>query len=475
MRITLAGEIISQPNKNMAYSYNTTTKQITVTATSTVRAMYDDIQTTFAGSSFMQYPIPMSGSIKDGLYILANSWVLASGSLGYLTTGGLIDTAIANRWTNVQTISGDSFTGIQLYYNQTGTPTNFAVTGLVNLLLPVRASGSDINSQMYTVYQRTFGRAYSQFSVTASAGGIDTVPLSNQADSQISLSQATVDAYSDLTIKWATIYRSAFDGASTTKYTLNGAHTNSVTTITVNESVDASVPSSGTLQIGSEVISYTGKTTHTFTGCTRGQYYTTAASYVTLAALSTNMAAYGKLIQTTNSARRLSEAYQWHQSRLTKSTDIDALSGGHVGQLTPSLLSYTGTMLTAQGVWIEGYSLTDANSISFTDNSGTVHAPPLTVNVGVTIDSSVVGAQVQVVSLNTTGLTEATYTPSNIAGTIINQTSSGTTNAVSVVYTADTPVRVSCRKPGYQQFVLFTTIVSTGLAVTAQNPVDGTY
>ena len=59
---------------------------------------------------------------------------------------------------------------------------------------------------------------------------------------------------------------------------LNGSHTNSVTTITV-QSTTGFDSSSGLLFIGSEQITYTGTTSTTFTGCTRAANNTTAASY----------------------------------------------------------------------------------------------------------------------------------------------------------------------------------------------------
>ena len=462
----------------MAYSYNTSTKQITVTSASSTRAMYDDVQTIFTGSTYMQYAIPMVGNIKDALYTLANSWILDNAtSLGYLSNGGLIDTAIANRWTNVKTISGDIFTGIQLYYNQTGTPANFASTGLVNSLLLVRSAGTDINAQAYTVYSRPYFKTYSQFTVTASSGGIDTVPMSVATDPQVTIAQATVDAYTDLSIAWATIYRSAFDGATTTKYTLNGAHTNVIATFTTNEAIDASVPASGSFQVGSEVITYTGKGANSLTGCTRGQYRTTAAAYSSGAALSTNTKQYNVQIKTTSSSRRLSELYCWVQSQLTKSTDIDVLVGGHIGKLTSPLVAYTGTMVTIAGVWVEGFSSLDNNSITYTDLISGTHTSPLTVAVVINFDTAIAGGsgRVYIASLATTGLTDASYTPANILTELINVGATGTSASTSITYTADVPVRVIVRKSGYQQFSLYTAITSTGLNVTAQNPVDSTY
>ena len=58
---------------------------------------------------------------------------------------------------------------------------------------------------------------------------------------------------------------------------LDGGINSSVTTITVDSTAD--FPSAGTITIGSEKISYTGITSTTFTGCTRGASSTTAASH----------------------------------------------------------------------------------------------------------------------------------------------------------------------------------------------------
>jgi len=63
--------------------------------------------------------------------------------------------------------------------------------------------------------------------------------------------------------------------------TLNGAINNSVTTITVTSA--AAFPASGRIDIDTELITYTGKTATTFTGCTRGANGTTATSHLTAA------------------------------------------------------------------------------------------------------------------------------------------------------------------------------------------------
>lgn len=468
----------------MAYVYDTTAKTVQVTASSTARALHDDIQSVFAGGSYMQYLIPDSGSIKDALYLFQNGWTFKdSTSIGYMTTGGWQSSTGSDKWTNVQAISGDSFTGIQVYYNQGGAPTNFGATGLPNALINVRSGSTDVNGQAYTVFQRTFQKKYSQFSVTAGSGGVDTVPLTVSDDPLLTLSSGTLAAYADCYIRYATVYRSAFDGTSVQKYTLNGAHSNSVTTITVNETIDASVPASGTIAIGSgvsqEVISYTGKGTHTFTGCTRGQYYTTAGTYAGGENCNTNTKSYSTLISTTNSGHSLVDMYNWIQYELGLGTDIDTLGGGHIGKVSNLLvdMASSSSMVTRQGVFVEGFAGADANKIQYTDGAGSLHTPPASISVTVNYDAAIGsgGGQVSVFALDAPGYSDATYTPAHISSTIINAAASGTANSTTMTYSADIPVRVVVRCPGYQQFSLYTTITSSGLNVTAQNPVDPAY
>jgi hypothetical protein len=59
--------------------------------------------------------------------------------------------------------------------------------------------------------------------------------------------------------------------------TLDGSHNNSITTLTVKSTTD--FPSTGTVLVDEEEITYTGKGSTTFTGCTRGANGTSAASH----------------------------------------------------------------------------------------------------------------------------------------------------------------------------------------------------
>lgn len=79
-------------------------------------------------------------------------------------------------------------------------------------------------------------------------------------------------------------------GDSQARTTLNGALNNSATTITVVQTVG--FPTAGTVIIDSEQISYTGTTSSTLTGCTRGANSTSAASHSSGAAVVMNEISY---------------------------------------------------------------------------------------------------------------------------------------------------------------------------------------
>ncbi len=68
-----------------------------------------------------------------------------------------------------------------------------------------------------------------------------------------------------------------YPSASADTTTLTGTHNATITTITVAST--SSFREQGRIIIESEVISYTGKTSTTFTGCTRGEEGTTAATH----------------------------------------------------------------------------------------------------------------------------------------------------------------------------------------------------
>jgi hypothetical protein len=110
----------------------------------------------------------------------------------------------------------------------------------------------------------------------------------NQTD--INISRISVSTYATIPNKNAQgrpiqVWINRQSGAtSATSLTLNGGINDSVTTITLSSTDGLSAV--GYIKLGAEIISYTGKTSTTLTGCLRGQAGTTAASHLNNATVS---------------------------------------------------------------------------------------------------------------------------------------------------------------------------------------------
>jgi len=108
-------------------------------------------------------------------------------------------------------------------------------------------------------------------------------------------------------------------------------HTNSITTLTVNNT--SGFASSGTLYVGSEIITYTGKTATTFTGATRGASSSTAAAHLNKAIISSG---WTKI----DEARTSANPYTFTKYNFT-GTDTIAIADGQ-----NFAASYDGTTFT---------------------------------------------------------------------------------------------------------------------------------
>jgi hypothetical protein len=187
------------------------------------------------------------------------------------------------------------------------------------------------------------------------------------------------------------------------------------------------------------------------------------------------MQSYTVLIKTTSSARTLKQLFNWTQYKLLSTNDIDAGAGTQLGYITAELISMAGsTVFTEAGVWVEGFTATDRNSIQYRDSDGVSHTPPLSVSIVITCSSSLNGGRAAVYQLSTAYDPE-TYVPGDIVRTLLDaEIASGTAQA-SLTYATDLNVVVRTRKAGYIPFEVGTTLTSSGLAVTSQNPVDTVY
>jgi len=128
----------------------------------------------------------------------------------------------------------------------TGYEITYITSNQYSIVVPVTANASDVGTggaSVVATYQITSGNAIFSIGVGWGAG------------------------------EWG----GGVTGEATT--TLNGGINNSVTTVTVVSTTG--FPATGTFLVDNELITYTGKTSTTFTGCTRGQQGTAAASHLT--------------------------------------------------------------------------------------------------------------------------------------------------------------------------------------------------
>lgn len=151
-----------------------------------------------------------------------------------------------------------------------------------------------VDSNTYTI------TAASNASSTATGGGSSVI-------AQYQLNNGTnIGTFQD---GWgAGLWGGVITGSALTQ--LNGAINNSVTTITVDST--ANFPAAGTLLIDNELITYSGKSSTQFTGCSRGALGTTAASHLDNALVDDAADYYGwgqSASATTNTQLRL-----WSQS-----------------------------------------------------------------------------------------------------------------------------------------------------------------
>lgn len=165
-------------------------------------------------------------------------------------------------------------------------------------------AGLDLNNEYQITYVDT-----NTYTITASANANATVTAGGGASvsAEYQINNGTnIGSYQ---VGWgAGLWGGVITGAALTQ--LNGAISNSATTITVDSTTG--FPAAGTIAIDSELITYTSKTGTDFLGCTRGTNGTTAASHLdnTLTYNATNYYGWGQSAsQTSNTQLRL-----WSQS-----------------------------------------------------------------------------------------------------------------------------------------------------------------
>jgi len=146
---------------------------------------------------------------------------------------------------------------------------------------------------------------------------------------------------------WGTGY---WGGSIPTSITnqLNGALNNSTTTVTVDSTTG--FPATGTIDIDSELITYTGLTGTTFTGCVRGANGTTAASHLDNAIVTNASSWNGWGVQSNSTTTSLAAA-SWSLENFGQIL-VATVKNGKTYTWDPSVIASLSVRATAVGVEI---------------------------------------------------------------------------------------------------------------------------
>lgn len=130
--------------------------------------------------------------------------------------------------------------------------------------------------------------------------------------------------------------------------TLDVAINNSVTTISTPANGTTAFPSAGQIRIGDEIISYTGKTTASFTGCTRGAFGTSNVAHSVGVAITKIQA----LAANTSAPMYMNQTDSAYDTALVNSTKMTAYQPGIYNLQWSGQFVNSDTQLHDVSVWI---------------------------------------------------------------------------------------------------------------------------
>lgn len=170
-----------------------------------LNSLYTYLQDTFDELGALDDEVPMTAQVKLQQYTLINNWSLPDLSYRYLQSGSVQDSALANIWTNYNTIgsvAGIIDTGYlatavpipQIYMEQNGSVIDtFWLSAHIDILVKVTSNslpslgngditdGVSINGGTVTIFSRRYGDTYDHFETTTIAG-VAPIPLATAAD-----------------------------------------------------------------------------------------------------------------------------------------------------------------------------------------------------------------------------------------------------------------------------------------------------
>jgi hypothetical protein len=257
-----------------------------------------------------------------------------------------------------------------------------------------------------------------------STANIDVVSTTGFAASGTIVIGSEIITYSGIT---ATSFTGITRGVNAQIYYPIGQHVaaNNVT-LTVDDTTSFSP--AGTILIGTELISYSGKTLTTFTGCTRGVQGTIAAAHADNSVIQEATAYYGwgqSASTTTNTQLRL-----WSQSNFGQDL-LFSPRGGGLYYWSPG--NSTAPDVGTRGILIGSFSGTANVNATTTLNvtavtSGSIH-------VGMTVSGTNIPASTTITAFGTGTGGTGTYT--------MSATATGTTTGLTLTGTSDVPSAIN--------------------------------
>lgn len=401
----------------------------------TLQCVYSWCMKNWGNSLYIPYDFPFI-AITDEQFILIKDWdwadaatrnLIRNAGWAVLKKGEIYH---QQRWMNITTLGTfEDPTEDVAYYNQTGsTTTDFANYGPVNQAVQFYYD-SDSNGTPDYDYKDSFHIYLRErhSDIPATFDDYDLIkeqnisvltykkyalPLSSKEDINISASDATIASsspYTSMSITW-----------------LAGSHRGTWTTSTVYNAGD-SVEDETTA--GSFWYTVAGGTSTNASRATDGGVTWTQSTTGASPLRSLNNIVYPFHIIIEGNEGTKQEIYEFVQYSLRSTGDIDANTGGHIGEVAEEMLEFIGDTLktkftTFGGVFVDGYLPAEINEYVFLDDAEEERIFPLFVSVG--LSGVTEGTSVLIIANETVG----TIT----AGDIILQSFANSSGSASVSF-----------------------------------------
>lgn len=323
----------------------------------TIKALYSFLKEEWKNDpntkNLAAFPFPMV-PITDEAFEFVDGWDISDNIGRYLirTGGWTVRNASGNvtqQWAGIKGL-GTIESNDQLYYYQgTGSPTNFQLTGQVNQAVQIYSDPNGDGNLVDGFDRRTsftiYGREQAQLFGQADLADIGVTTMESK------LFSFPIGTGSDLKVA----------------------------------TVDTGIKVSGS-GYPADVAPYDNMTI---------TYHATPQSRSGLVGGSYNFG-----ITVDANGQSLQEAYEFVQYALRQSVDIDDLAGGVIGKTADPLMHYVGDTLYTDaatnpsgggtGVFITNFASADSNSVFFTDNTGAQRQYPYSATLTLSFNSNLV-------------------------------------------------------------------------------------